>query len=189
MRKRFTTIWDVIATSASIDLVIGAALALGTWLFYPHQPALQERAVTVMAGLLALGVSVLALSLTTLAILTALIGREYVALLERTERGFRGAMLPYQVTAIVASGGALVSLVGVVLWENLSPMLARLTLAGSVGFAGWAIIGAVQLVLLTAEHATNRAELIRIAQTEMRRMRGRPQEQSPPEEQERKAGL
>lgn len=144
--------------SADFYLAVCAGAAT-TVLLYVHDGQVgEDREVAILLGTAALGVALLAVVLTAMAILGG-ITPQYRAILSRGKRGVAGAFMPYRTVAVVSGLLTLSSLGGLV----LSGVGNRLTAALGGGMIAlltvWATWGTVQLTELTAMHARFQARL------------------------------
>jgi len=151
----------------SSDFALGACAFVLTALASGVGEELRARGVQIMLAQAGIGIAVLAVALTALAILVGLLGNEYLRILERGDPdGVHGAFQPYRVTATVGGINGFFSLVAALAWvaPTFLPIpawvLQSLGLATSTGLAVWSIWGTVLLVRLTAFHGEQRARFI-----------------------------
>jgi hypothetical protein len=150
---------------SSVDFKLGAVTFVIVTVAAGASPNVRAAGVVVLLAEGALGMAVLAVSLTALAILVGLLDDRYRQVLEKAT-GLRAAFTPYQEVAGVAALCALSAIAGAAMWavELNAPLAAWLRQAVALGFvsglAVWAIVGTAQLVNLTAFHGTERARLL-----------------------------
>jgi hypothetical protein len=107
-----------------------------------------------------LGIAILAVVIAAISILTAFLTEDYGRLLRETFGGnLREVFFPYQVIALASSATTFLAIVGIFVWPS-SPGWARaLSLAVSLGFAAWSVVGTFELVGITAAHGRMRLRL------------------------------
>lgn len=136
---------------------------------------LEKAAIEALLIEAGLGVAILAVALTALAILVSFLGDEYLVVLERGDRGVSGAFFPYKAVAVISGIASLAAFASAFLWA-LSPLPIKAGLfATATLMTVWALVGTVQLVFITSNHGTDRAELMREmrdAEQKIRRHRG-----------------
>jgi len=108
-----------------------------------------------------LGVAVLAVALTALAILVSFLGDDYLVILERGSGGVNGAFFPYKAVAVLSCAGTLIAFVSAFGWTLAPIWLQATAFATSSLFNLWALVGTGQLVFITADHGKDRADLMR----------------------------
>lgn len=149
--------WDFRAAGTTTLLVLFVASA---------SSSVRAQATTIFLAEAALGIALLAVALTALAILVGLMGEEYLLILNRVPGGVQGALLPYRVVAFVSGLTPLLALTSLLLWglEVNLPLPGwfrqAFALAVTTGLSVWAIIGTIQLVGVTADHGEDRASLL-----------------------------
>lgn len=144
--------------SADFGLAVVGALAVAVLLYVERPTAAVEHRVAILLGTAALGVALLAVVLTAMAILGG-ISPGYRAILSRTKRGVAGAFMPYRTVAVISGVLILVSLGGLLL-EGIGNRLTAALGGGLVALlAIWATWGTVQLTDITAGHAARQARL------------------------------
>lgn len=147
------------ATFGSTDFVLGLVAGVATFGFALANPsAARSHHTEILLGVGALGVALLAVVLTAMAILGA-ISPEYRRVLARAKRGVAGAFMPYRTVAVISGTLILVALAGLLLTEVGNDLTAALG-AGLVALlAVWATWGTVQLTELTSWHTQRQARL------------------------------
>lgn len=121
-----------------------------------------------------LGGAILAVVLTTLAILVAFLGEEYIALLEKSVT-VKKAILPYQAVAVSAAAQVLCALAGVMTWKVAQDWGRDVIFSVTAGLVVCSVIGTVQIVNITAAHGRRRARIPEIREAALRAVRDRDQ--------------
>jgi hypothetical protein len=107
------------------------------------------------------GAAILAVVLASLTILATFTTEEYLVVLDHAPSGVAGAFYQYKIVAVISAAALLLGLAGSVV--SLLPigdqLFEQLYLAITAGLTVWAVVGAVQLVFLTAFHGIERAHL------------------------------
>lgn len=150
------------ATFRSWDFYLGAGAGVLSALAAGASPAVRTVSVGVLAGEAALGIALLAVALTALAILTGLLNDQFLHVLEVTPGGVAAALRPYRIIATVGALTTLMSMTGIILTAVAAWPIVALVIALSTGLAVWGIWGTVELVGLTAFFGVNRARLLGI---------------------------
>src|SRR4029077_13556666 len=156
IRPKHGRVWYVVV---SPDLGLGLLIGLGLFFGIDHDSSLTHDGVTILLAELGFGVALLAVVLTALTILVALLGEEYVLLLSRTALGVKGAIEPYRIVSIVSAVQALCALLGVICWTVAPRWGQAVAMAVPTGLATWAIMGVVMLVSTTAFHGELRSRM------------------------------
>jgi hypothetical protein len=141
----------------SLDFCVGSAIAIGLFTYGYFEPATIARPPLLITEA-AIGGTVLAVSLTALAILVAFLGDEYIALLERSST-VKKAIVPYQVVAFFAAALVLSAIAGDAMWGTGNSWVRDVFGSLSTGLAAYAVIGTVQIVNITARHGNRRARI------------------------------
>jgi hypothetical protein len=153
----------------SFDFLIGVAAAVAVYAVACASSSVQHSGnlPALLLGFGAIGVAILAVALTALAILVGNMGEEYLRVLEHAG-GMKAALQPFKIVATVAGLTTIVSIGALLLWpiERVQPEL----LATSTGLAVWSTIGSVQLVFMTAFHGAQRGELLDIIRDARRQL-------------------
>lgn len=106
------------------------------------------------------GAAILAVVLASLTILATFTTEEYLVVLDHAPSGVAGAFYQYEIVAVISAALLLLGLAGSVLFLlPINALFAQLYLAITAGLTVWAVVGAVQLVFLTAFHGIERAHL------------------------------
>lgn len=141
-------------TFGSTDFLGGVVAGVLVAAYLIRRPAAVDgRSLTILAGVAALGVALLAVVLTAMAILGGF-NRDYQRVLTLVDdEGPTGALAPYQTVAVVCALTTLLAFAGLVLGPDF-PNLWRAIGSGVIAlFAFWSTWGTVQLVNLTAFHS------------------------------------
>jgi hypothetical protein len=144
------------------DSGAGAIAAIGMLGLARSQPAVFHTAgAGIFSTEAVIAAAILAVVLATLTIIATFLTEEYLIVLDHAPTGVAGAFFPYRVIAVISTMALLMALVGSIVW--LLPggieTLAQLYLAITTGLTVWSVVGAVQLVFLTADHGIERANL------------------------------
>jgi hypothetical protein len=166
---------------SSIDFVIGVlAFAAALVAAILRDDLVARAGVEVALATTALGGGIVAVALTALAILAGLMTDVFAEALRRSEGGVRGAMMPYQVVAVLGGLGVIAG-VGCIALGSLAPhWLLVLGFASILGLNVWIVVGTLQLVGVTTAIAIQRAKLyegIDVARAESRRLQAERQSQ------------
>ena len=147
-----TTRWRYIFVSP--DALVGAMLMLGVYFATVEEPKLrQTHLFDVSVGI---GVALLAIAIAALAILAAFLNDDYMRIIQAAHGDTRQAFEPYLAVAVVSGLATLFSVIGLFVWP-IAPGWAQSLLMGlAIGFAGWSVVGSVQLVGITATHGRHR---------------------------------
>jgi hypothetical protein len=138
---------DIFLTiDAIFGVIVGIALAVG---------GMANHKIIAELGLLyaeiALCAAILSVALIALSVLVAVLGDNFVNLLQ--EIGVERAFLPYQSVAIVSALGILAAIVSIFIWPIAPIWLISIGSAIAAGLTTWAVVGAIQLVNITARLA------------------------------------
>ncbi len=143
----------------SWDFRLGALAGEGAAVFLAFSPASHADASPFLYALAALNGGLIALSLTVLALLFAFTDREYHRLVEAADpHGFKGALRPFVIVAVVAAIGTATAFGTVLTWSFDSIGVQRVLLSTSTGLAAWALVGVVELVGLLIWHADQKSK-------------------------------
>jgi hypothetical protein len=150
-------------TVRSWDFVIGVAgggLAFGVAI----SPAVRDNALTFLIAEAAIGVALTSTVFAGLALFATFFDRGYRRVLELTDGGLPGAVLPYLIVGFVSAATAIFATVAAI----ATPASSGTVQAALIGFATflccWAIAGVGSLMRITCDHARDRAELMRGAE-------------------------
>lgn len=105
-------------------------------------------------------IAVLAAVLAILTIMVAFLGEEFTAVLEQTDEGTKGALLPYVIVAVVAAASTVIAVLGAFVYPAALSHFQAVLLASSIGVLVAAIAGTVQVIEITAFLGTQRASLL-----------------------------
>lgn len=143
----------------SWDLWIALVAAVIGWVA-GHNDAIRDEGLTLMLALAAGGAGFLATVLTALGLLVAQFDGPYRQILERADTGgIETALSPYKVVAGTSALAAGVGALGAVIWNGLSPGIAAVLLALTLGFVVWSVVGTMQLVTITIFHIKSRSSV------------------------------
>jgi len=147
-------------TTMSPDFVLGVLAVVAAWITIYASQSLQDSAVPVqlLYGFIALGVAVLGVSLTSVAILVGGLGDQYLQILDKAG-GIRAALQPIKTVATVGAVTVAASVCGALLW-TVGYQLRPGAFAIPAGFAVWTFVGALQVVNLIAFHGEQRGRFI-----------------------------
>lgn len=116
---------------------------------------------TILIAEVAVGVSLLAVTFTALAVLVGMLNDVYVRVLHGAG-GVSYAMGPYRTVAFISASAAFTGGLGAALvGADVYWWIRLLLIALPSGLTAWALYGTVQLAGLTIFHGEMRAELIR----------------------------
>lgn len=174
LRKRFQPWWE---TKGKYDVSWGLLAPVAAWgaVFVGslhYERALNTGPVVVLAEA-ALGTALLAVVLTALSILVAFLSEEYVEFLEASPIGIDGAIHPYLLVSSVSGIATVLGLGAAIAWEVLPHWSKAAAVATSTAFTVWAVVGVVELVLVTASHGKQRARLPEIRDAARQKMQER----------------
>jgi hypothetical protein len=149
-------------TFAASDFVAGL-LAGGFALGLCISADVRQQGVTILLAQAGVGVAVLGVVSTTIAIFATFFDGNYRRVLDAVG-GLPRALMPYKVVAAVAALSVIGALTIALGWPTFSPVARAVLLACSTALTGWAVAGTVSLVGITSFHAEQRAELMRGAE-------------------------
>jgi hypothetical protein len=147
MKKKWNERWRYIVLS--VDCGAGLLVGAVTYLASSKRPTLrQPHLLDVSTGI---SVAVLAVVIASMAILAAMfLNDDYRLIVKEALGDARRAFEPYKVVAIVSGADAFASVAGLFIWPIAPGWTLSLVLAISLGLATWSVMGAVQLVGITA---------------------------------------
>ena len=157
----------------SWDLGLGAVSFCVTGVVAASNDGVRENASTVLIAESALGVGLLAVVLTALAVLVTFFDDYYRQVLSSVPHG-GGVMVAYQVVAFAGAATAVIGFVAAISWPVMPAALQAFSLGATTGLLTWATAGTLQLVNLTVFHGRQRAHLLE-AVDEVRRKTARNQ--------------
>lgn len=127
---------------------------------------LRSTAVDLFLPVAGLGMAVLGVALTAVALLLGLLGVEYLRVLHDEQGSLHEAFQPFTVTATVGGSTALFSIASFVLWNVPSPLSAvdwaarAFALAVTAGLLTWGVVGTIQIVHDAVWHGEQRNKLL-----------------------------
>ncbi|MEA5055645.1 hypothetical protein [Raineyella sp.] len=142
---------DWLAADLGLGLLAGVSL-LVVDRFRPTGLDDWDAAHPYLLALLGTGVAILGAVLAVMAIMTAFLSAQYLALLERASTGIVGALRPYRYVAAQATTLSTFSLLATALFKTLPQSVAVTVVALITGLAVWSLVGACQLVQITMNH-------------------------------------
>lgn len=142
---------DWLAADLGLGLLAGLTL-LVVDRFRPTGLDDWNAALPYLLALLGTGVAILGAVLAVMAIMTAFLSAQYLALLERASTGIVGALRPYRYVAVQATTLSIFSLLATALFKTLPQSAATTIVALITGLAVWSLVGACQLVQITMNH-------------------------------------
>ncbi len=166
-----TKSWLWVRTNGAIllsaDLGCAAAVAAGGLVAGLRWSSARAEATNLFIAVGALGVALLGVTLTAMAILVGLLDENYLLVLRRAHKGrggLRYAFQPYQIVSVISTlafGASVVALIlnGVLPWHGKAIAIGMVA-----GLGTWATCGTVQLVRITAFHGLKKADLIDLKQ-------------------------
>src|SRR5260370_28053813 len=143
------------------DFGAGVVAGIASYFAITSSPELEKRAIDALLIEAGLGVAILAVALAALAILVSLLGAEYLVVLERADGGVSGAFFPYKSVAVVSCITAVAALGSAFVWPLASSTVQGLLFGFSTLCTVWALVGTGQLAFITANHGTDRADVLR----------------------------
>jgi hypothetical protein len=145
----------------SVDFGAGILGGIAGYFAITSSDELHKRAIDALLIQAGLGVAILAVALAALAILVSLLGAEYLVVLERADGGVSGAFFPYKSVAVVSCLAAIAALGSAFVWPLASSTVQGLLFGLSTLCTVWALVGTAQLAFITANHGTDRADVLR----------------------------
>jgi hypothetical protein len=119
----------------------------------------RAAAVPIMIAESAIGIALTATVFAAIAVFATFFDTSYRRVLELAG-GFRSALMPYQVVAVVSALAGIGGLIGALALPAIPTWADVGAIALSSGLCGWAIAGVVSVTELTIFHATQRAQLL-----------------------------
>ncbi|MGD2102725.1 MAG: hypothetical protein PVG83_10895 [Acidimicrobiia bacterium] len=144
----------------SVDLWLGAIAGTAVGLSANVWSSIKDEVVGLSLASLGLGVAILGVTLTALAILVGLLDDRYLNVLRRAPGGVAGVLAQYRIVGVVSLLTILSAVTTLIVWGEVASRTQSLFLGITVGCVVWASAGAVQLVNLTAFQGEMRAQLI-----------------------------
>lgn len=145
-----TRCWDFRAAIGTASLVM---LLTAT-----RPDTVRDAREGLLGGVAALGLALLAVVVTSIAILAAL-SANYRFLLARTKGGIQEAFLPYLLVCALSAGTSTLSLLGIML-GGTGPEWMGVAGAGALAMvASWALYGTLAIAFITARHAATQGSV------------------------------
>jgi hypothetical protein len=155
--------WDFLSAIVVFPVVFAIAF---------DNTSIRDSGEGFLIAIAAFAVAPTGLVAAILAILTAWFDEPYRKVLE-TAGGWRGAMRPYAVTAILGLVTVLVALGSLFIWNIGNPQLQSILLALTSSLFVWTLIGSIQIILITFFHGEMRSELLKGMEEARRTLRRR----------------
>jgi hypothetical protein len=145
----------------SVDFIVAVVVSPLAFYLALNSESVRQNGTGFLGAALGVGVALTAVVAAVLALIVVWFDETYRKVLQATKGGWKGAMRPYKVVAIVSAAVALTALVSMFVWSAAAPWTQALLLALTLGLALWAVIGSVQLIGITFFHGEMRAELLK----------------------------
>jgi hypothetical protein len=160
------------ATLSSPDLWITIGVILAALLFISTDDmSAGGKTALIATGGMAIGL--LGVVLAAMTLLATNLDPLYRRVLDNAPGGYRGAMFPFKLVAVLAGLAILLALVGTFTWKAGSDQSHAAISLATFGAATWAVVGTVHLLFLTSWHGEQRARLLDVVQTARRQARAR----------------
>jgi hypothetical protein len=141
------------------DFIGGCGAAIAVFVVTLIQPrALRDNGVVILAACVGLGVALLAVVLTAMAIVGAL-SPEYRRVLNYTPGGVAAALMPFQTIAAICGLATVAALAGLIIGSAGPPAVDGAGNAAIALLVVWSVLGTVDLVGHTAFHASSQARI------------------------------
>jgi hypothetical protein len=155
----FRILWREVIRSkdfagALIGFVIGFAVSL-------DNPSIRDSAEAFLIAIGALAIALAGFVGAVLAVITAWFDEIYRRVLAKAGGGWRGAMRPYKITAILGLVTALFATVSLFIWSIANPQLQSLLLALTLALFIWTVGATIQIIGITFFHGQMRDELLK----------------------------
>jgi MFS family permease len=151
-------VWDEVIKSwdfAGALVVFPVALAVSL-----DNISIRDSGEAFLIAVAALGVAFTGVVGGILAILTTWFDESYRKVLQKAG-GWRGAMRPYAITAILGLITVMVAIGSLFIWSIANPQLRSTLLALTLSLFVWTLIGSIQIIRITFFHGEMRSELLR----------------------------
>jgi hypothetical protein len=146
-------------TFKSWDFYVAVVCGLAAYVICGSK-AVRSAAVPILIAEAAIGVALLAVVFGAIAVFATFYDATYRRVLDLAG-GFRSALMPYIVVAVIAALAGAVGIISALALPALDVIPFKLVSAASTLLCAWAITGMVSITELTLFHATERAKLMR----------------------------
>lgn len=173
-RWRYTAVGSIVG---SVDFYGGMTVGLACDFLPAFSRSVAANTQTVMLGVTAVAGALVALVLTAMTVLIAVIGPVFSSYLDRTRHGLPGLLRPYHVVIAVCAASCAVAIIVALGWPAIQSIAALRFLGVGVptGLLLWGLGGCLQIIHLTSRTVSQShqvADLEERRQTAAARSRG-----------------
>lgn len=155
-----------------------AGLTVGAFALWFGPTDTRSAGTDFLTATLTVSMAVLALTLSAMVWVSTQMDDHFRRVLDKVPGGFKGALLPYRVLAVVSGTSAVASLITLFSWDAMTNPEKEAGVLIALGLVVWSLAGVVQLVLLSVWHSEQRGELLRLAGRVRAELRQRGSERS-----------